>query len=524
MKKKHPWGYYLNFPPLPQKFLRVMKLSVVLTCILSVNMMASVYSQKARFDLDIKDQTVRDVLKTIEKESEFRFFYNDEFTDLDKKLTFSVTNQTIDDLMPIVLDNTEVSYKVLDNNFIVITPRSLLQQHKVTGTIKDAKTGEALIGVTIVIDGTTKGYFSDASGKYSLDVPDNNTILSFSYVGYINQKITVGIQSTIDVQMDVEVQTLSDVVVIGYGTARKSDLTGSVTSVTSKNFENQPVTNVTSALQGRAAGVSISNLSGAPGGNTRIRIRGANSITGGNDPLFVVDGMQLSSFNLNDLNPADVENIEILKDASATAIYGSRGANGVVLITSKKGKTEKAKIDFITNLGISNRSYKYNLLDPVSYANQVNLVTPNAYSAAYIDQLRNGGGTDWQDAVFQTGRTQDYNLSVGGTTPKSSYYISGRYMDQTGIVINSDYKRYSFHSNIENKLSDKMTFSAAAFMNRSEGFNNQVSGSMRGGVEQAIIWGPAEPMYNSDGTIHGGDPFRCTGKKSGCKLKRRPSG
>jgi TonB-dependent starch-binding outer membrane protein SusC len=512
MKKKHLWGYYLYFPPLPQKFLRVMKLSVLLTCILSVNMMASVYSQNARFNLDVKDQSVRDVLKTIEKESDFRFFYNDEFTDLDKKLTFALTDKSIDDLMAIVLDNTEVSYKVLDNNFIVITPKSIVQQHKVTGVVRDAKTGEPLAGVTIVVVGTSVGYFSDASGKFAIDVPDKNALLNFSYVGYVDQKIPVTDRAVIDVNMEVEVQALNDVVVIGYGTAKRSDLTGSVGSVSSKSYSNQPVTTITSALQGRSAGVAISNVSGAPGGDIHILIRGANSITGGNDPLFVVDGMQLGSFNLNDLNPDDVETIEILKDASATAIYGSRGANGVVMVTTKKGHTEKTKIDFVSNFGIGHRAYKYHYLDPVSYANEINTLSPGAYSDSYITGLRNGKGTDWQDAVFQTSTSQDYQLSLSGTSPKSSYYLSGRYLDQKGIVINSSYKRYSFHSNIESKLNSKMNLSLSAFLNRGVGFNNQTTGSLHGGVEQAIVWSPSEPIYNDDGTVHGGDPWGGLGK------------
>ena len=254
MKKNHSWRYYVDFPPLPIKLLRVMKLSILLTFLLSVNMMASVYSQKTRFDLDIKDQSVRDILKTIENESLFRFFYNDEFTDLDKKLTFSTTDQSIDDLMSLVLDNTEVSYKVLDNNFIVITPKLLLQQGKVTGIVKDAKTGEPLAGVTIVIEGTTKGFITDAFGKYTIEEADKNAVLVFSYVGYNIQKVPIAGKSVIDVSLELNVQNLDEVVVIGYGTVRKKDVTGAVVRIEGEGFKNQPMTQITDMLTGTIAG------------------------------------------------------------------------------------------------------------------------------------------------------------------------------------------------------------------------------------------------------------------------------
>ena len=499
----HLWQGY-------KKILLIMKLSIAINLLFALTTVANTYSQNSSFTLSMNDVTVKDVIKTIEASSDYRFFYNDELSDISRIVNVEFKETNISEVLNSLFDNTGITYKVFENNLIVIAPETSIQQQRITGTVSDAATGESLPGVNIKIEGTTSGTVTDNNGRYTIDVPSSNAVLIFSYVGYNSERVETSGRSEIDLLLVPSIQSLEEVVVIGYGTVRKSDLTGSVASVSSKSFENQPVTNMTSALQGRAAGVVINNMSGAPGGQTRIRIRGANSITGGNNPLYVVDGMQLGSFNLNDLNPADVENIEILKDASATAIYGSRGANGVILITTKKGKTEKPKIDFIANFGISKRSYKYDLLDPVSYARMVNVVTPNAYSDTYIQELENGGGTDWQDEVFRQGKSQDYQLSFSGTTPRSSYYISGRYEDAKYIVINSNYKKYSFHTNLESHLTNKITLSAAAFLNRSEGFNNQVTGSLRGGVLQTLWYGPAEKLREDDGT-YGGDPYGALG-------------
>ena len=219
----------------------------------------------------------------------FSASYNDEFTDLDKKLTFSTTDQSIDGLMAFLLDNTEVSYKVLDNNFIVITPKLLLQQGKVTGTVKDAKTGEPLPGVTVVVEGTTKGFITDISGKYTADAVDNNAVLVFSYVGYNIQKVPIAGKSVIDVSLELNVQSLDEVVVVGYGTQKKKDLTGAVVRVQSDGFKNQSMTQITDMLTGTVAGLAANQGTTAEGGSF-LEIRGQKSLNASTDPMVVVDG------------------------------------------------------------------------------------------------------------------------------------------------------------------------------------------------------------------------------------------
>lgn len=358
MKKKHLGRHLFNILPLSLKTLRVMKLSVLLTCMLSANMLASVYSQNARFDLNVTNQSVRDVLKIIEDESQFRFFYNDDFTDLNKTLTLSTADQSIDDLMSKVLEDTEVSYKLLDNNFIVITPKTLLQQRKIAGTVIDAKTGDPLPGVTIVIEGTTKGFVTDAFGKYNIDIPDNNAILDFSFVGYVNQKIPVGGQSVIDVAMAVNLQELQEVVVTALGMSKESKKLGfSVTQVNGADLSMTKQINPVNSLMGKVAGLQIDQGAAGPFGSTRIVIRGNSTLSKNNQPIFVVDGVIVENDvvtggrdfgnDLANLNSEDFESISVLKGSSAAALYGSRAINGVILVTTKKGaKTNGIGVDF----------------------------------------------------------------------------------------------------------------------------------------------------------------------------------
>lgn len=507
MKKKHLWGYYFNLSLVPLKFLRVMKLSILLTCILSVNMMASVYSQKTRFDLDIKDQSVRDVLKTIEKESLFRFFYNDEFTDLDKKLTLSTTDQPIDSLLSMVLDNTQVGYKVLDNNFIVITPKSVLQQGKITGTVTDEK-GNPLIGVTVLVKGTTLGTITDASGKYSInDAPQNATVI-FSFIGMTTQEITSAGRMLIDVVLKEEAIGLKEVVVIGYGTVKKSDLTGSVSSINTSNFENQPVIRIEDALKGKASGVEVQKPNGAPGSGMKIKIRGTNSINGDNTPLYVIDGF--IGGDIVSLNPDEIASINVLKDASATAIYGSRGSNGVVIITTKTAKSGDAKIQFDAFYSMDQINKTYDLMNGTQYMqsvndrNSANGLAPQ-FTQSQIDALKNaGGGTDWQKEVFRTGATQNYQLSFSGGTEKTQYYLSGTIADQEGIMINSNYKRYGLRTNINSKLRDNFNLVFTMYSSYEESRNNYDQNGRSNPAGTALIfppnitvWDPATNDYSA---------------------------
>ena len=335
----------------------------------------------------------------------------------------------------------------------------------------DAETGEPLIGASILVVGTSTGTITDFDGKYSLDLPEGATTLQFSYTGYGSQDIEIGSQTTVDIALSAG-EVLDEVVVVGYGTVKKSDATGAVTSVTDKDFNKGVVTAPEELIQGRAAGVQVTTASGEPGAGINIRIRGTSSVRSGNNPLFVVDGVPLSGGNtsadgsnsglgrssarnpLNFINPADIASIDILKDASATAIYGSRGANGVVIITTKSGSKGKGVLDYSYSLGVSNISNKYDLLGRDEFL----AAYAEFNGAAAAATLDGGADTDWQDEAFRTAMTHNHNLSFGGADDKGSYRFSLSYQDQEGIFEESALNRVTGRFNGSRKfINDRLT-------------------------------------------------------------------
>lgn len=346
----------------------------------------------------------------------------------------------------------------------VLPAASLLAQNmKVHGVVKD-KTGEAIIGATVKQQGTGVGTVTDFDGNFTLDVPANAT-LTVSYIGFTPQTVAVGGQSELSIFMSDDTQTLNEVVVIGYGTMRKSDLTGAVGSLSQKDME-VPVTNIGQALQGKVSGLQVVDA-GKPGDNVSIKIRGLGSINNC-DPLVVIDGVP-TDLGLNSLNMADVERLDVLKDASATAIYGSRGANGVVLITTKKGKEGKSTLSFAANFSIQNVTNVPDFLNASQYAALSNDMMNNAgYNAnpLWADPTTVTGGTDWVDELLRTGYVQNYTVSYSGGTDKSHYYVSGGLLNQTGTVRSVDYRRFTFQENADAqvmpwlKVSNNITVSA----------------------------------------------------------------
>jgi TonB-linked SusC/RagA family outer membrane protein len=381
---------------------------------------------------------------------------------------------------------------------------------KVTGTIIDATTGEALVGVNVVVVGTTVGVSTDIAGKYTIQAPAKDASLQITYIGYVAQTIPLNGRSVIDVQLTSDVQALEDVVVVGYGTVRKSDLTGSVSSIKTAELLQMPTQRVDQALQGRTAGVFIMNTDASPGGNTMIRIRGLNSIMGGNEPLIVIDGLQ--GGKINSLNPNDIASMEVLKDASATAIYGSRGANGVILITTKLGQMGKPVIDAGYNVGFQNLARKLPVMTAADFATQFNkyrmtqtaqgnIPTPE-FSDEEIAAYQQNGGTDWQDEVYQTGVLQNTNLSISGATDKIKYMVSGNYLDHGGILLNSQYNRISLRTNLSADITKWVDFG----LNYSYIKEKYESPSFRDEVEfvsqvvnNAPRWAPTEPVYDETG-------------------------
>lgn len=332
------------------------------------------------------------------------------------------------------------------------------QQQIVTGKVLDATTNEPLVGVNVSIEGTTVGTITDVAGNYSLVPPGSAKTLVFTYIGYTTVKVQLQGQKTIDVKMTSEVLSLEEVVVVGYGTARKSDISGSVASVSREEMLKVAPTNILQGLKGLAAGVVISARDGAPDANSTIRIRGVATINGTTNPLYVVDGVQVGT-NVNFLNPGDVANIEILKDASATAIYGSAGANGVIMITTIRGSQGPSHISLSADFGIQTLAQTLDVCNVDQYAanirqaraNDGGILANQVWAAKYDGQRQN---IDWQKVLTRVSQKQQYNLSASGGTETTQSSLSLSYLNNDGIVINSNYKRLTGRANITTKVAD----------------------------------------------------------------------
>jgi TonB-linked SusC/RagA family outer membrane protein len=375
----------------------------------------------------------------------------------------------------------------------------------VTGRVTDLA-GQPLIGVSVKVKGTNIGASTDANGQYSLNTPDNSGVLVFTYIGYITQEIAVNNRATVNVSMEEDSAVLEEVVVIGYGTVRKSDLTGSVSSVSGEEINAVPAANVMQALTGRAPGVQVKQNNGAPGAPISIRIRGTNSLVGNNEPLYVVDGFPVS--DAQSINNSSIERIEVLKDASAIAIYGSRASNGVVLITTKQGKAGQTTVSFESSYGSQQLLKNIEMMNPLEYGNYFNHIEtiqgrPAFFDAAKLQEFAAmGEGTNWQDVVFQKAPIQNYALSLSGGNEKTQFAINGGLFDQQGIIRNSDFKRYSLNSNFHHDLSNKFAVDLSLTLSKNNSARQNSAQGRFGTSLQGRAFGIPTflPVYNADGS------------------------
>lgn len=373
---------------------------------------------------------------------------------------------------------------------------------KIEGTVTDEQ-GVPIIGATVSVkDQPNVGVTTDIDGKFALEVPPR-TILVIAYLGYNTQETRV-IQrnSTYNIILKEDNQLLEEVVVVGYGTVKKSDLTGSVSTVGTRSFETQPVKNVSQILQGRTAGVEVTNTSGMPGAGAKVRIRGTTSINKSSDPLYVIDGI-ISSSGLDGLNPQDIQSMEVLKDASSTAIYGSRGANGVILVTTRNGQEGRAKVTFDAQIGLATVRKDYDLLSPYEYALALNDIRGSqTISAEDLEAYRNGTkGINWVDLMTRTALTQDYSIGVSGGTDKVKYLLSGNVLDQEAVTINSKYKRYGFRANISADLRSWLSISTrlnTAIIHQENGAPNWF---------HVLNFSPTMELRDPETGIYNNDPY-----------------
>jgi TonB-linked SusC/RagA family outer membrane protein len=463
-----------------------------MTCFLTINS----YSQSSRVSLDLKNVTVKEVLDEIEKTSEFYFLYSSRLIDVDHKVNIHAENKPVKDILDKLFSGTDVDYVVIDQQ-IILSPKDYLAEAKtklqtntITGTVTNEK-GEPLPGLSIIIKGTTRGTVTNLNGEYAIEVDDPSTVLVFSYVGYITQERTVGNQTVININTKVDILGLEEVVVIGYGTQRKINLTGSISTMNfDEDMSNRPITNASQALGGKVTGVWASQNSGKPGDDgAQLRIRGWGTMNNP-DPFILIDGVEGL---ISDLNPNDIESITVLKDAASSAIYGSRAANGVLLITTKSGKfSEETHVHLNSYLGFQSLGRRYDLIDnSVEFMNIWNQALINQggdalFPEKVINDFRNNDdpyrypNTNFFDYVFETAPITDHNLSFSGGSGNSNYYASINYLDQEGIMLRTNSERYGLTMNLESRVNDWLIVGA------------RFSGSRKESTEPASIW---EVMY-----------------------------
>jgi len=483
--------------------------------------------------------SLKTLLKQWENEYHATIFYESTVVDNKRVAVPTEPAASLAERLAAVLPAANLQFKELRANYFVVTSRLASgetvqvapQNVPVSGRVTDAK-GEGLPGVTVLVKGTTTGTSTGPDGSFSLSAPENSTLV-FSSIGYKNQELPVtGATSTIAIRMSDDQQSLNEVVVVGYGTQSRQDLSTSVASVGAAALARQPVAGFDQALQGQAPGVQVTTPSGAPGGGINVRIRGSATLSLNGSPLYVVDGVpilpdyrqEVTTNNqrinpLNTINPNDIESIDVLKDGAAAAIYGVRAANGVVVITTKRGKVGQAQVGLAVYFGRQYLRKKLDVLNASQFATEYNqILAGGGLAPAFADPSNPVNpdatapgpyNTDWQDAIYRPANIQSYQLNVSGGTEKTRYYVSGGYFNQQGININSGYDRYNFKVNLTQELSKRFRLGTNLNMSRSNtnsSVRSEAAGANGGTVLGALSQIPTIPVYKPSG-IYGTNPF-----------------
>lgn len=502
-----------------KRTIKIMKLTVLMLTVCLSQMVAATYAQTTKLSVSAKEETLENVLKQIEKQSEFLFFYNLEEINKNEKISISKKNANIQDVLDAITAKTGLKYTIKDRHVVLTSAAAepyvpvLQQVRKVTGTVNDSY--GPIVGANIVEKGSTNGTTTDMDGNFSIEVPENAT-LQVSFIGYVLQEVSVKGKSSINVLLKEDTQALEEVVVVGYGTMKKKDLTGAVASIKMDDAPVGTISTVSHALAGKAAGLQVSAVSAQPGGGTNFRIRGAASVNASNDPLIIIDGFPISTPNedkiktgkyssgttdniLASINPNDIESIEVLKDASSTAIYGARAGNGVIIITTKKGKTGAPKVTYSGTASVQTLANSYDMLDAKDFMIQSNRYqyeqwikdnkigiyggrnesdASSPYIPRYTDaQISNpANDTNWFDEITRTGFQTQHNISINGGTDMTKYLISGNFFKQDGVVKNNDMERYTGRMNLEQVISKYVKVGVNLTLSRNQ-MNNVPLGS-----------------------------------------------
>lgn len=484
MKNNTLSGRYCFKNPRFKQIFRIMRIStfLLMVCVFC-SYAGNAHSQNAKVSIRMNNVKLDKILNEIENQTDYLFIYNNQ-VDINKITSVKVKNEAVAQVLDRILSGTGINYELEGTHIILTTDLHAQQQAKtVTGTVTDVS-GEPIIGANIRIKGTTTGTITDIDGNFSIEA-EPQSVIEVSYIGYLTQETVINNQKSIRFLLKEDTKTLDEVVVIGYGVQKKADLTGSVANINTEKLNTQSNANIGQALQGKIAGVDIVSQGGAPGSGTRIMVRGIGTLNNAS-PLYIVDGMYMNS--IDHINPNDIASIDVLKDASSAAIYGSRAANGVIIVTTKEGSNTEGKpiIDLSVNLGISTASKFLDMLDAKGWA-EVTTIARQAIGKPALDMatdLANKPDNDWQDIMFRPALMQNYNLSVKGGGKYSTYYTGLGYFNQDGIVKGTNYQRYNIQSKNDYK---RGIFSAGTNLIISFSHDKPLHQELRGGMIGTIL-------------------------------------
>ncbi|MDR0700778.1 MAG: TonB-dependent receptor [Tannerella sp.] len=486
----------------------------------------TVQAQNQKITFSQKQITLRAAFEEIEKQTDLTVTYNEAVINVNRNISVNVSAESLPKAMDVILKGTQTTFKLQGKQIIIVPAPETVPERKYSGTVTDRK-GETVIGASITVKGTQTGTATDMNGRFSIQA-FAGSILQVSYIGFASTEVKLGNSLDLQIIISEDQKILDEVVVVGYGVQNKRDVSTSISQLKANELIDVPISDFRQALAGKLPGVQILQTSGDPEGVVSIRVRGISSVNAGNDPLYVVDGMPIERGFAN-LNNNDIESVEILKDASAAAIYGSRGSNGVVIITTKQGNSEKLTVKYDGYYGVQKVSKKLPLMNAYQFAETAR----DGHNNAYLDEVPNGSpndpnsvrpqtyhqipdelipylngepgltDTDWQDAIFRTAISTDHNVSLAGKSSNISYFVSGNYHKQEGIIIESDFEKYGLRLNLDGNY-DKFRFGVNFAPSYST--SNRVSASgnydSEGIVQSALAMPPVWPVYNPDSSYN----------------------
>lgn len=461
-------------------------------------LLCAISASAQKVTLNFRQVKLEHVLFEITRQTGYEFNYSLPVVDPDKLVSIDVANGPLSSALDKLFAEDNITYTIRDKKiFLAAKPAPapvIVREDEIKGRVLDSN-GNPVIGASVIVKGTTTGASTNIDGYFALASVDRNAVLEISSLGYVKQEVKAD-RTDITVVLAEDTTLMDEVVVVGYGIQRKSDITGSVASVKASELQAAPSASTAQALQGRVAGVVVQNTSGDPAGSTSIRIRGANSLTYGNDPLVIIDGVQDAS--IGSLNPNQIESMEVLKDAAALSIYGSRGANGVIIITTKGGKSERAQVSYNGYVSFDKVGKTLPSIGASQYASLMNEAQRENGLTPLFDENdipSMGRGTSWQDAIFRNAVSHVHNISVGGAKKGISYFIAGGITSKEGIIVNSDYNEYSVRANLKAQATKNLSISLNSFAS----YSKSGKGDTEGALTSALKWSPTKSVYDSEG-------------------------